>query len=285
MSRVLTATALFALVFSTFSTTVHADLIVVAGTTTTIDFDSTLAGSNNGAFVGGGLDAGATQAGRLDSNTWRVEGFSDGDSVFGGTHTSGDFARGTDPDAVGTGGLYGFDVSNTGGSSPNYAIGVQPAGSDFTPGNIALRLQNGSSAAIDSFTVDYDVFVFNDADRANSFNFEWSIDDATWNPVASADFTSPEAADGSPTWQSVSRSVNITGLNIAVGDNLYFRWVGDDVSGGGSRDQFGLDNINISVTAVPEPASLGLLAGAAGIFLLRRRRNNNQPVAEETTAA
>ena len=56
----------------------------LTGTTQTIDFTG---------FDGSGF-APAPAAGQLDSDDWRVTGFSAGSGTFGGTHTTNDFARG-----------------------------------------------------------------------------------------------------------------------------------------------------------------------------------------------
>jgi hypothetical protein len=193
-------------------------------------------------------------------------GLSDGARGFGTDDTAGDHARGSSSGGVSSGGFYAFDVSGSG----DYALGVQPAGSDFTPGYITLKLLNNTGSAITQLDIGYEVWVLNDQDRANSFNFSHSADDSTYTAVAALNFTSTEAADGSPAWAKVDRSTSITSINIANGANYYLRWTGDDVSGGGSRDEFALDDIQ--VTAIPEPATLGLLFGGSLMIGVIRRR-------------
>ena len=61
-----------------------------------IDFDG---------FTGTGFQSAPT-TGQLDSDDWAVSGFSDGSFDFGGTGTSGDFARGTSDVGVVIGGIY-----------------------------------------------------------------------------------------------------------------------------------------------------------------------------------
>ena len=108
------------------------------GTSSTIDFDNTVSGVNSGEFDGSGF-ASSPSDGQLDCDGIIATGLSDGDGAFGTDKTSGDFARGTDSasphNGVGTGGIYAFEVS-----SGNYAIGVQPGGSDFTPGSFILKI-------------------------------------------------------------------------------------------------------------------------------------------------
>ncbi|MEM6528949.1 MAG: hypothetical protein AAF653_11695, partial [Chloroflexota bacterium] len=119
-------------------------------------------------FAGSGF-APAPAAGQLDSDDWRVTGLSAGSGTFGGTFTSGDFARGTSTGGISTGGVYAFEVS-----SGNTALGVQPTGSDFTPGAITLKVTNDTGSALTSIVVSYTVYFFNDQVRSNSFNLGYS---------------------------------------------------------------------------------------------------------------
>ncbi len=97
-----------------------------------ISFDNTVSGVNNGAFTGSGLDA-SPSLGQLDSDAWQIEGMSDGNTTFSGSYSAGDFANGQSSGQSSSGGLYAFEVS-----SKNYALGVQPIGSDFNSGAIIL---------------------------------------------------------------------------------------------------------------------------------------------------
>jgi len=242
-------TALLFFIFSFFHFQSLAQLSLENGTTNyTIDLDATQAGVNNGAFAGSGL-APTPSAGQLDGDAWEVYVFSEGDHDFGGTNTSGDFARGNSSGAIGTGGLYAFETS-----SGNFSMGVQPGGSSFTPGHFPLKITNDRTTTITSFNLSYTVYVYNDQDRANSFNFSHSTDNSSFTNEASLDLVSPEAESGSPTWVPNMRSIEITGLSIAPGADYYLKWTGDDVSGGGSRDQFGLDDIALVVPSAPTSA-------------------------------
>ena len=182
-------------------------------------------------------------AGQLDSDVFRVTGLQDGIGEFGGTQTGNDFARGQSTGGVGGGGIYAFDVG-----SGNIAWGVQPSGADFTPGTFDIRLINDTAAVISDLDISYSIWVFNDQARGNSLNFSWSLDDSNYTPIGSLDFTSPETADGTPAWQQTPRSTNISGLNIAPNAEIFLRWTGEDALGGGSRDEFGIDDILVSAT-------------------------------------
>jgi hypothetical protein len=210
------------------------------GATVTIDFDNTVSGVNNGLFAGGGFLP-SPAPGQLNSNAWAITGFSDGNLAFGGTQTSGDFARNVITAAVTTGGVYAHDTLSS------RRLMIQPAGGDWAPGTLTLRIQNNLGTPLRQIDIAYDLFVRNDQARANSFNFSYSTDNTTYTSVASMDYTSPAALVAGAEFQLVdtspSRRIRIAGLDIPNGDFFYVRWSGDDVSGTGGRDEFALDNI------------------------------------------
>ena len=200
--------------------------------------DTTLFSEDFDSFTGAGF-APAPAAGQLDSDVWRVTGVSDGDGVFGGTHTSGDFARGVDLDAATSGGVYAF------GADP--FIGFQPTGSDFTPGTLTLVVTNTTGSTITDLDVAYDIVVYNDQARSNSLNLAYSTDDSAYTAVSAVDFLTGEAADGSPAYVVTPTATTISGLTWADNTPLYIQWQSADVSGSGSRDQFGVDDVTLSL--------------------------------------
>jgi len=200
-------------------------------------------------FTGGGF-APNPAAGQLDSDWWAITGLTDGDLLFGDTQTTGDFARGQSTGGVGTGGLYAFDV---GGG--NTILGVQPTGGDFTPGEFILRLQNSSGVTVTQLQIAYNIWYNNDQPRSNSLSFAYSLDNVGYTPVAALDFTTPPAADGLG-WQTVPLSTTITGLTIPISNVFYLKWTGDDLSGSGSRDEYGLDNIQVSLPTGDAPPTV-----------------------------
>jgi FlgD Ig-like domain len=218
-----------------------AQVALTPGNSISIDFNT---------FTGNGFSP-SPAAGQLDSDDWRVSGFSDGDGVFGGTHDAGDFARGSDAGGVSSGGLYAFETS-----AGDFSLGVQATGSDWNPGMFDLRIINNTGAVLSELNVHYDIFVLNNADRSSAFNFSYSEDDLSYSTVAGLDFSSPETADASPAWISTGRVTSLTGLNVADGGYLYLRWQGSDLSGSGSRDEFALDNILIDQGDSPLPVEL-----------------------------
>lgn len=204
-------------------------------------------------FDGSGFQPGGG-SGTLDSNVWKVMGCSDGDTTYGGTHTTGDFARGLNDGGTTTGGVYAWDVI---GDQSVIALGVQPAGSDLTPGNMVLRLYNNTGQTIESFQVSFDRWVNNDQGRANTLDFGCSLIE----PSSSSDtgtildwYTTPEASDANG-FVSISASVTFD-VTVNDGETVYLIWSTDDVSGSGSRDEFGITDISITPSTEPSLVEL-----------------------------
>ncbi len=209
-----------------------------------ISFDATLSNVNSGAFTGAGINPTPT-AGQLDGTAWAITGMSDGDYAFDDAAiTTGDYARSDDNGGATTGGLYSFDLSALG---TGYALGVQPTGSDFSPGTITLRITNNTGSTVTSIAIAYELWVSNDQNRSSSFNFSHSTSSAgPYTSVGALDYTSTAAQDAN-SWQRNDRSTVITGLSIADGSDFFIRWTGDDVGGSGSRDEFAIDDITVNM--------------------------------------
>lgn len=193
-------------------------------------------------FMAAGLSP-TPVSGELNSANWRFEGFSDGNTQFGGVYNTGDYSRGTSTGGVTNGGIYAFDNGVTGNM-----LGIQPTGDDFTPGKITLKIQNNTTQIIKDLTVSYDFWFLNNEDRASSFNFYYSTDDTTYVQDTTVNATSLEVSD-TMGWESFSKISTLKNINIAAGDLIYFQWRSNDVSGSGLHDEIGLDNLIIEAEA------------------------------------
>ena len=201
------------------------------------------------AFTGTGFQPVPT-VGQLDSDGWAVTGWSDGALAFGGTRITAntDFTRGAVTAAVTAGGMY----KNS--NFPGFLM-FQPGGSDFAPGSITMRIQNTTGATLTSFDVSYQLLCNNDQARSNNFNFSWSTNGTSFVSVPSLNFTSPDVADALG-FQSSNRSVTVSGVSIPNNGFIFLRWNSADLGGSGSRDEFGLDNISITVYDFIVPPAL-----------------------------
>ena len=211
---------------------------------TTYDFDT---------YAGAGL-APAPLAGQLDSDEWKVSGMSDApnSTAYGGTVTTGDWARGTDDGAVTTGGLYAFTVA-----ASDSAFGWQPGSLDVTPGAFEVRFVNQTGADIVDPRISYEVWVFNDEERSNSVTFSYSLDGAVFIADGASTVLSPQASDAAPAWVVTVRTVVLTGVTVPDAGVLHLSFGTDDVSGTDARDEFAIDDLEILIAGCGDGVQQG----------------------------
>lgn len=252
------------LLVATLATSSSAVLVISdTNSETVIDFESTIDGVNVGKFTAAGLrDSSIIGPGQIDDSAWSFVGFGlieiqRGELPSGANESS-------------KAGIYSFTGAN--GSA---TMGVQSSSSKFNPGSITLSVMNDTGEAVDSWEVNFDLYSLNDQDHATSWNFSYSVDGITFTPETSLDYTSIEAADGSPSWELAERETQLA-ASVPDGSTLQLRWSSVDVSGAGGHDEFALDNIGVSaIAAIPEPTAFlfgSLLVGGFGLVGCRRRR-------------
>jgi hypothetical protein len=258
-------------------------MVTSVGSSERIDF---------GQFRGDGFAPNPSTT-QLDSDHWRIEGLSDGAGSFGGTHLSGDFARGQSSGGVSSGGVYGFQVDSV--SDSNWALGFQPTASDLTPGTATLMITNATGMMVDQLDLGYQIWIRNDGDRSGSLQFNYSLDDSSYETTNVGPLTSVGPADPIPLWVSTDQVLTLSGLRLENGSSLFLQWQLEDVAGSGSRDEWALDNVDVRLTSkmntVPEPSSwmvLGMLSpfvlGSRGRFRCARRFKANQARAATRSA-
>jgi hypothetical protein len=164
--------------------------------------------------------------------------------AFGTSRTtaSTDYTRGSSNGGVSTGGVYAFNTT-----TGNASLGFQPGGSDWAPGTVTLKIQNQTGALINAIDMAYKLYVLNDQGRSSSFNCSWSTDNTNFTDLVSLNYTSPATADAAPAWNLNERSATISNLSIAPGAFFYLRWSGADAGGTGTRDEFALDDIAVTL--------------------------------------
>lgn len=218
-----------------------------------IDFTTTVEGVNNGSFLcPSTMGTPTPDAGQLDTDAW--------DYNYDGTTNAVISAASSFPGTLPTGNGYAEGGTLATGVSATaingqFAFGIQPTGGHFTAGSLTLRVQNNTGAALQQLAVAYQVGVFNDMARSNSFTLYWSATNAagSYAPIASSAVASPADADPLPLWAVTDVSVTINGFNVPNGGYLYLRWLGDDISGSGQRDEFALTNITLTAQSATGP--------------------------------
>jgi predicted extracellular nuclease len=215
-------------------------------------------------------------AGQLDSDFWRIQGFSDNSGLlnYGGTATTtGDYARGVitgsaDPT---TAGVYAVSTGITGLDT---AFVIQSTGAEFgtTAGTITLRVQYTGATAITGFSLDYDGVVRNNADRSVAVNLSWAVQSADTQPatfsstVAALSWVTPTTNVGGTAapWTQVALDSQSFTSTINPNDYVFIRWtIGDNAAnpGTGSRDEVGFDNITLTAGSPVPTGSIGIAPG------------------------
>ena len=185
-------------------------------------------------------------AAQLDSDVWRVVGLSDNPNpAYGGTYTTGDFARGVivgSADPV-TAGVYS--------PSANAALVLQPTGAEIENGGfIEAQLVNTTGFTATGFDIAFDWAYRNSGGRADVLQFSYSTDGSTFVTVPAAAFTTPGAAASSvpATFSLQNETLSIGNVLVGDGNALYLRWTHVASTGGGNRDEFGIDNVAVRAT-------------------------------------
>ena len=132
-------------------------------------------------------------------------------------------------------------------SSGNHALGYQPTSTEFTPGFFMATISNATGEAVALVEVSYEIVCYNNENRSSSLDFEYSRDGIVFSRIAAAAYTSPEREDNPAHWTITGRSVaiHLRKQPLVAGGRLWLRWYGDDNGGAGSRDEYGIDNVEV----------------------------------------
>lgn len=174
----------------------------------------------------------------------------------------------------------------------NRAVGMARTYSTY--GAIGTVFQNNSGSALSSFTLGYsgqqwrregttetalyfEYLVMNDVS-----NLDIISDPSNWQRVSALQFNSPKFDGGGTDLDGIVHKATINSaeinVNIGISDYLVMRWYQDrsDVNGDPTTVDHALsiDDVNFSVTAVPEPSGLAIFVGflALGVALSRCKR-------------
>lgn len=168
---------------------------------------------------------------------------------------------------------------NWGESSTDRALGFMTSSGYASPNSILANYSNQTGAIIDQLVVafDYERYRLNTA--AAAITFFHSTDGSNWVSAAAGDsgaFTTGASAYGfAPLVSSTSRSVVLDSLALAPGAALYLRWNFNTT--GGNSQGLGLDNVSLTASAIPEPSTYALGAGAAALLGAAWRRRRPAP--------
>jgi hypothetical protein len=228
-------------------------------------FSQILITSNGTAFTQNFDGMGSTATAALPT------GFKIGTDWSTGT-TATTLAYGTTGTGAVTGTSSGGTINWANGitaSSTDRALGFLNTGTFTSPKSIVLKITNNTGGAIGSLSISFDYEKYRTGSRA----FDWTFfHGSTVTPATSATGGDQSyIADGAnavvnpPT--TISKTFNLTGLNIANGADYYLRWTFTGVGGSTNGQGIGIDNFSItSSQLVSSNADLSGLSLSAGIL-------------------
>lgn len=173
-----------------------------------------------------------------------------------------------------SGGFWSFGAA----SSTERALGYLPNGTTAQTAVFTATYQNLTGSAVSQIDLSFDAEQWRNPGagaRVNTWALSISTNGSTytaltylpaWQAIASG---TSGAVDGNSATYSETLSVSITGLSIANNGNFYLRWASDRGQTSGASPGIAIDNV--SVTVIPEPATVGLLGLVGGMAMLRRR--------------
>ncbi|MCC5845620.1 MAG: PEP-CTERM sorting domain-containing protein [Verrucomicrobia bacterium] len=142
-------------------------------------------------------------------------------------------------------------------------------------GFFGVQFVNNTGSTLTELDISFFGEQWRSSDNVHTMQFSYAIDVPTidssgFTEVSELGFTTPNpnsnAVDGNAATGREFLSHTLTGLNIADGENVWFRWT----DSANNNTYMGIDDF--SVTAIPEPGTLALVAIALGSMLFFRRR-------------
>ena len=166
-----------------------------------------------------------------------------------------------------TGARYNWGNGTT---TSDRAIGFMTSGSYASPNSIMVGYVNNTGGTIGSVTVTFDCERYRINTAAAQVNFYYSTDGSTWTAATTGDsgaFSTGASAYNFTSGTVVSKSVPLTGLNLAAGSKIYFRWNFNTT--GASSQGLGLDNFTLTATpSGPSIVRVETAADGSGSVLL-----------------
>ncbi len=255
------AAGLIVLASVVFSSNARAQWQIPQGGST-ITFDQTISGVNNGAYNGTAPTANPG-AGMLDSDAWtfQLNPTFQGIATFGGF-----FGFNVQP------GVYGFDGGQNGSLGSGRELGFAPPnGNASTFGSFTLHTVNGTGSAISQVNLSLDFNYFNATNRGVTLNVSYTIGGVTTG-LGNLSFT-PTNSQFTIAGTHLSSGLVNLGTSVANGGQIQFNFTlaTNGASNSILRDEVGIDNINLSFS-VPEPGTFAVGVLALGLLAYRLRR-------------
>lgn len=166
----------------------------------------------------------------------------------------------------------GFNAALSAAATANRVLATSPT--TVSGAALQLVLTNTTGQSFSQLLVGFDTVRYTAASTANELPGYWlfySLDGSSWTNVQALN----------PTLVTVPNSVGVSSVSsqlvtlsapVVEGESLWLRWVDDNARQTSPDQILGLNNV--SIAAVPEPTTVGLLAAGLALGALVRRRKS-----------
>jgi hypothetical protein len=178
-----------------------------------------------------------------------------------------------------TGGRY-----NWGSGGTERSAGFMTSGGYASPNSIMVGYVNDTGSTIAGVTLAFDYERYRINSAAAAITFFYSTDGSNWTSVAAGDSGAYSTGTSSYGWpiDTINKAgVSVTGLNIAVGEKIYFRW-NFNTSGANSQ---GLSLDNFSMVATLASSTGRILVTLPGQTFTSGSGNSGTPTAQTAGSA
>lgn len=224
-----------------------------------IDFESTLAGVNNGAFTAPTtISVNTPGVGQLNRNAWSFQNTTTPTTTAANFTTDEGNGRGIlpsyAPNTTGNQGWYSFNTANLNGTGTNRVLGWQPGagGFDFandaSPRAITLRVQNNTGSTVNRLDIAYKIIEMNNLNGTNRVRLYTSTNNATYTEQTGAQFVSTNNAPGAITIRDTDGSGPLRGIEI--GTTTIIRHANNANSAVNVGDIITFDNAVVGMTEI-----------------------------------
>jgi hypothetical protein len=222
--------------------------------------------TNGSAVVENFNGIGSTATASLPSN-WKFSAAGQGSSSLSYYSNAANLTATTAAASSGSptaGGRYNWGNGTT---TTDRAIGFMTSGSYSSPNSIMAWYRNISGVQINDISVSFDFERYRINSNTCSVAFYTSTDGTTWTSRSGGDISTTEFAVGASSYTftggtTSSKTVSLTGVNIANNSHFYLMWVVTNTNSSSSQG-IGLDNVSLTATLATIPTITGAATATA----------------------